>query len=126
MSTLVGATSNVAAVAQNPLYRNLGPCIKGGLISAGIVAPAISMSGDPAETSAIQTQLNIDKATAEVKELQDSILQDISGIEDNAKYQEYERKKMEVLINMQNQTAKLQDTILQVTAIYNIVGAAVG
>jgi hypothetical protein len=62
----------------------------------------------------------------EAKKLQDQALQSLSGLEDNAKYAEYEQKKTELLINMQNQTAKLQDTIVQITTIYNIVGSAVG
>ena len=82
------------------------------------------MSGD--QIPEFSTAVDIEKAQKKAKDLQDKALQSISGIEDNAKYQEYERKKTELLINMQNQTAKLQDTILQVTMIYNIVGEAVG
>jgi len=82
------------------------------------------LSGD--QIPEFSTAVDIEKAQKKAKDLQDKALQSISGIEDNAKYQEYERKKTELLINMQNQTAKLQDTILQVTMIYNIVGEAVG
>jgi len=112
------------AVAQNPLFRNLGPCIKGGLLPPDIVAQGVGIEGPQVQEFA--TELDMQKAMTESKKLQDKALQSLSGIEDNAKYMEYERKKTELLINMQNQTAKLQDTITQVTMIYTIVGAAVG
>lgn len=124
LTTLVGATSNLAAVTQNPLYRNLGACLKGGILPANLVAQGIGL--DSSQVDGLEMQLNLDKAVTEAKKVQDQALQSLTGIEDNAKYLEYERKKRELLINMQNQTAKLQDTITQVTMIYSIVGSAIG
>ena len=121
LDTLMSATANTAAILENPLYRNLGPCIKGGIVPPDIIAGGIGL--DPVQIPDLSAQLNADKAALAVTKLQDSVLQEIAGVTDNKQWQEFNKKKRELMINMNNQASQLQDIITQLGVIYSIVGA---
>ena len=120
LDTLMSATANTAAILENPLYRNLGPCIKGGIVPPDIIAGGIGL--DPVQIPDLSAQLNADKAALAVTKLQDSVLQEIAGVTDNKQWQEFNKKKRELMINMNNQASQLQDIITQLGVIYSIVG----
>ncbi len=122
LDTLMSATANTAAILENPLYRNLGPCIKGGIVPPDIIAGGIGL--DPLQIPDLSAQLNADKAALTVSKLQDSVLQEIAGVTDNKKWLEFQKKKRELMINMENQAAQLQDIITQLGVIYAIVGGS--
>ena len=122
LDTLASAVSNTAAILENPLYRNLGACVKGGIVPPEIIAGGIGL--DPLQVPDLSAQLNADKAALEIGKFQEDILQDIAGVTDNKKWQEFQKKKVELMTNMQNQSAQLQDIITQLGVIYAIVGGA--
>ena len=83
LDTLASAVANTAAILENPLYRNLGPCIKGGIVPPSVIAGGIGL--DPAQIPDLSAQLDADKAAMMVADLQDQALKSIADVTDNAK-----------------------------------------
>ena len=119
LDSLAGAMANTSSILENPLYRNLGPCIKGGIIPPTIIGAGIGLS--PEQIPELSTQLNADKLAQQAAKLQSDALKGIAGVTDNAKWQEFEKQKKELMTNMSNQASQLTDIITQLGTIYAIV-----
>jgi hypothetical protein len=119
LDTLAGAMANTSSILENPLYRNLGPCIKGGIVPPSIIGAGLGLS--PEQIPELSTQLNADKLAIEAARLQSDALKGIAGVTDNAKWQEFEKQKTELMTNMSNQASQLTDIIQQLGMVYAIV-----
>lgn len=123
LDQLLAATANLGSVVSNPVFANLGPCVK------KLVPPsfAATFAGiDPVQLPEVSMQLNMERAQQVISKAQDEILKHSSGLMDSAKFKEFERKKSETLIQFQNQASKLQDTITRLLLIYSLISEVVG
>ena len=82
LDTLASAVSNTATLLENPLYRNLGPCIKGGIVPASTIALGIGL--DPVQIPAVEVELAAEKAVAKAKDLQEQLLKSFTDVTTNA------------------------------------------
>jgi len=86
--------ANTSSILENPLYRNLGPCIKGGIIPPTIIAAGIGLR--PFQIPELEIQLTAEQLAAKARKYQSELMMEIAGVTDNADWQEFERQKKRI------------------------------